>query len=200
MKVLFFLCLLGLCEPVFGEWRIITRKPFTPPGMIPPRPLPQPLPRPGQHLADPLRVQGGKFYDLRATVTNYMAWSAAFAVRSYPGNSTMERDRLRTVAAFDPSTHGWGKFIVFGDVQEQRPDGLVLHTGNPGNGTQRFFLLQNFPFTSGSKHGQQVTALAIPVGRSGEMAVYDYGVPAKGPPAPVHVPAPAKSAKAVKPK
>jgi hypothetical protein len=193
MKVLIFLCLLALCEPVRAEWRIITRKPFTPRGMILPQPLPQPLPRPGQHLADPLRAQGGKFYDLRATVTNYMAWSAAFAVRSYPANSTMERDRLRTLAAFDPSTHAWGKFIVFGDVHEQRPDGLVLHTGNPGKGTQRFILLQNSPFTKSAGH---VTALAIPVGHSGEMVVYDYGVSSKGP----SVPAPAKSTKLVKTK
>jgi len=196
MKVLIFLCLLALCEPVRAEWRIITRKPFTPRGMILPQPLPQPLPRPGQHLADPLRVQGGKFYDLRATVTNYMAWSAASAVRSYPVNSTMERDRLLTLAAFDPSTHAWGKFIVFGDVHEQRSDGLVLHAGNPGKGTQRFILLQNSPFTIGGKVGQQVTALAIPVGCNGEMAVYDYGVPTKGP----SVPTPAKPIKAAKAK
>src|SRR5258705_6169125 len=94
MKALILLCLLALCEPVSGEWRIITRKPFTPPGMIPPQSQPQPRPRPGQHLVDPLRLQGGKFYDLSATVTNYMVWSAAFAVRSYPANSTLERDRL----------------------------------------------------------------------------------------------------------
>jgi len=29
MKVLIFLWLLTLCEPVRAEWRIITRKPFT---------------------------------------------------------------------------------------------------------------------------------------------------------------------------
>jgi hypothetical protein len=93
----------------------------------------------------------------------------------------MARDQIRSIALNDPATHAWGKFIVSGSVKGQRTDGLIIGPYGAGQTTQGYVLLQNSPFT---KTSGNVNCLAIPTGRSGDMTVYDYGVPVKGPPAP----------------
>jgi hypothetical protein len=189
MKSLLLLYLCTFCEPVFAEWHIITRKPFTPPGMI----VPVHMPRPGAlgALADlqanPYRQIGTNLYNL-----GYLLQWDTEENKRYGANQAAGRPFVPT----NRPLRFWTEFS--GRVEAIRAEGVVVRAAmplgrRPGMIRPQLnsgYCVRHFPGASVQMIGKDVSFFARSVGslshRKGppserfELEMLDYGVPVNG--------------------